>query len=505
VGRVAAGEAHQVGGHRVGGIGPGPGRHQGQLAKQQREPGRAPGRRLEQKAPLPLGAHGRIGEIAGGEHGELELVVHHVVVLPGLVQPGQHHPRPREQAVRFPPTPRERRAHQRVVHHRVLPDRLAAERLLVAHVAVGAKLAQHASEDMLRHRRGPDRPHHERGHHSVPAEVGGEVGQPRHQLFPAAQQLHAEHLPLEAPGAQGAGRVAGARQPMEELRVEDLLPRERRERRRVGEHPGAEAHPAAASARDRHRVPGGAQAAAQRVGPKLEHHGGAGVERGPHQAHHPLPPLARGGDRGPKPRLQGRERRRVQQRQVPPPLGLGQARDRRHQQRLLPDYERRRGERLQVPAGVDEIPLHPHRAQHRPADRDPGGPRHEGVLDGAEPAGIRHRRVPAVPVERGRAPARVAHGEARALVGGIGPDEHRAAAARLQVDLDGIAPGVPIEPGAIALVGGRVVQARLRKGQHRRHSQGRRLHRERQSQQERRHRWSPQGASRRPEGSTTRS
>jgi hypothetical protein len=36
---------------------------------------------------------------------------------------------------------------------------------------------------VLRHAGSPDRPHHERGHHHVAAEVGGEVRQAGHELF----------------------------------------------------------------------------------------------------------------------------------------------------------------------------------------------------------------------------------------------------------------------------------------------------------------------------------
>ena len=68
----------------------------------------------------------------------------------------------------------------------------------------GRELAEHARDHALRHRRRPDRAHHERGHQPVAAEVRGVVRQARHELLVGAQQLDAPHLALEPADARSA-------------------------------------------------------------------------------------------------------------------------------------------------------------------------------------------------------------------------------------------------------------------------------------------------------------
>ena len=107
-----------------------------------------------------------------------------------------------------------------------------------------------------------------------------------------------------------------------------------------------------------------------------------------------------------------------------------------HQQRLLGHPERRSVERLQVPPGVDEVPLDPHRAQHEPAELDRGSlepsARYSRLRVAPESADLRRCRRP----RRARAGRpRVPSGEADALVGRVGPHQHHPPGLRLEVDL----------------------------------------------------------------------
>ena len=124
----------------------------------------------------------------------------------------------------------------------MLADRLAAQRLLVAHVSIGPELAQRARDHVLRHLGRPDRLHQERRHQHVAAEVGGEVGESRHELLAVGQELHAPHFPLEPLEALRVCRVGPhARREAPEVVVEDLVARERRQR--GGVRRDADGHP----------------------------------------------------------------------------------------------------------------------------------------------------------------------------------------------------------------------------------------------------------------------
>ena len=105
----------------------------------------------------------------------------------------------------------------------------------MAHIPRGPQLPEHAGDHVLRHCRRPDGPHHERRHHHVAAEVGGEVGKAGHELLAGAEQLHPAHLPLQPPGVGAAGAVAvRAREKFQKGGSKDLLSGERRQRRGVG-------------------------------------------------------------------------------------------------------------------------------------------------------------------------------------------------------------------------------------------------------------------------------
>ncbi len=186
-----------------------------------------------QEAALPIRRHSRVGEKAGGHHRQLEVVVHHDVVLARGRELPEPHAGARE------PT----RRYQAVVLGGVLADRLAAQGLLVAHVPGGRQLTEGARDDVLRHGRRPHGLHEQGGHEHVATEIGREVRQPRHQLLTVAKQLDAPHFALEPSEAQRVGRVGAdlGGEAMEFL-VEDLRPREGRQRRRVRRHPHAHTH-----------------------------------------------------------------------------------------------------------------------------------------------------------------------------------------------------------------------------------------------------------------------
>ena len=362
---------------RVVDVGDGHEGDQRHFAEQTLQPRRPAVGSVEQKGPLAVGRYRRIVQVPGHEHQELVLVIDHVIVLASPLQAPQHlggllqRPARRIGPLR-PPLPEIPR-HQRVVDLPVLPDRLTSKRLLVADRARASELPQHAGEHVLRHGRHPDRLHHERGHQHVAAEIGREVGQARHQLLAGAEQLHPADLALEPPGPNPPGAVGGpARlgQKGEELAVEDLGSAERRERRGVGGQPDRQVHQIARARTDRDGPGPGPQDRIARGGPELERQAVAAVERRP--CHRDPPPVPITDDRNGRkePASQRVEGSGLQEREMIAPHLRRKPGHRRHQQRLLRHLERRRRERLQLPPGIDEIPLHPHGAQQEPAELD---------------------------------------------------------------------------------------------------------------------------------------
>ena len=132
-----------------------------------------------QKRPLFRRIQSAITEVSGDEHGQLELVVDHVIVLPHALEIAEHSAGAREERVCLTRAgahdERTRGIDQSDVFCRSLADRLSAERFLVAHLTIGRELSQHAADDVLHHRRRPDRLHHERAHHLIAAEIRREV------------------------------------------------------------------------------------------------------------------------------------------------------------------------------------------------------------------------------------------------------------------------------------------------------------------------------------------
>ena len=137
-----------------------------------------------------------------------------------------------------------------------------------------------------------------------------------------------------------------------------------------------------------------------------------------------------------------------------------------HQERLL-RHPIGTSERFLVGLGVNEVPLHPHRAQHEPAQLDGRHRSGQAKLDAPGGVGISDLCPSGAPEEAGGPPLRVPSVEAYAFVGGIGPDQHRARGLRLEVDLNGIVPGVAVEPRLVALIGGGVVQLGIGKCEYR--------------------------------------
>ena len=186
-----------------------------------------------QEGALAIRRDSGVGEIARGDDRELEVVVHHDVVLARGLQIAQYG----AGAGHLP------RRHEPVVFGRVLADRLAAERLLVAHVAIRRELLQRARDHVFRHRRRPHRLHQQGRHQHIAPEVRREIRQPRHHFLAIAQQFRPSDLALEATPAQ---RVRGVRAHavVEALKVvvEDLFAGERGERGGVRGHPNAPAH-----------------------------------------------------------------------------------------------------------------------------------------------------------------------------------------------------------------------------------------------------------------------
>ncbi len=115
-----------------------------------------------------------VGEVMPRYHRQLEIVVHHPVVLTRRLQIAQQ---------RAVTGPRELGG--------VLADRLAAECFFMAHFAIGGELGERGAHDELGHRVRPHRFHEQRCQQHVAAEVGRVRRQRRYQLLPGAEQLEA--------------------------------------------------------------------------------------------------------------------------------------------------------------------------------------------------------------------------------------------------------------------------------------------------------------------------
>ena len=368
---------------------------------------------------------------------------------------GEHRPR----GIQRPPV------HQRDVLGGVLADRLSAERLLVAHVAVEGELAEGARDDVLLHRRLPYRPHQQRGHQHVAAEVGGEIGQPCHELLAVRQQLGASHLPLEPPEPVGVRPVRshGGLEPPEVV-VEDLVAGERGERRRVGAHPHAEPHGAPGAGAEGDRPPVEGRLGLAGIALELQGQVVPAVEArlldpdrpgvaAPAPGHDRLEPAAETGD-GPG----------TQQRQVARALPHGQALHPADQPDQLGLGKRRRAQGERIVPRIAEVPLHPHRAEEEESDQQGRGGL-QPVGHRAPGAGAGHDRTRGAPREGGGPARRIPRGEPHALVGGVGPEVHDPAPPAIEVDLEGVPARVPVHPGLVSLVGGGVVDPRLGKGE----------------------------------------
>src|SRR2546430_777271 len=143
------------------------------------------------------------------------------------------------------------------------------------------------------------------------------------------------------------------------------------------------------------------------------------------------------------------------------PFQLRETVDQLHQLGL---WKRGRAEGQRVPGRVLEVPLHSHGAEQEETDGDRGG---ELQAIGHRPrAGrSRHDGLGRAPRQLGRLAARVAGGEARAFVGGVGPQLHDAAGRAFQVDLERVAARVLVDACRIAFIRGGVIEPRLREGE----------------------------------------
>src|SRR5205814_1198269 len=86
-------------------------------------------------------------------------------------------------------------------------------------------------------------------------------------------------------------------------------------------------------------------------------------------------------------------------------------------------------------------------------------PETAGTVSRVSPWSASQRWV--LPSKLGGFPRRIAHAEAHALVGRVGPQVHHASAA-LQVNLEPVPARVLVHAGLVALVRGGVVEPRLR-------------------------------------------
>jgi len=188
---------------------------------------------------------------------------------------------------------------------------------------------------------------------------------------------------------------------------------------------------------------------------------------------HPLSPSPRCGEGGRPIEFDARHEACAQllrglhaeQRQVTRALGPLQLRDMLDQLQQLVLTERRRVERERIALPVAKVSLHAHGAQQEETDAD-----HRGSLEAIGHRARAARRRPLhhgsgrAPRELGGLAARVAHAEAHALVGRVGPQVHHPASA-FHVHLERVAAGVLVDSGLIPFVGRGVVEPRLREGE----------------------------------------
>ena len=161
------------------------------------------------ECPLARGGDAAVGEVVSGDDRQLEIVVHHPVVLPRCLQMAQQSAVTGLQELGG-----------------VLANRLAAERFFVTHFAVRGELGERGAHDELGHRVRPHRLHEQRRHQHVAPKIGRVGRQARHQLLARAEQLEARDLALEPRRFGGIGEAP-------ELGTKNLLAPERRERRAV--------------------------------------------------------------------------------------------------------------------------------------------------------------------------------------------------------------------------------------------------------------------------------
>ena len=368
------------------------------------------------------------------------------------------------------------RVERTVVLRGVFADGLAAQRFLVAHVPVGGQLPQRAGDHVLGGTRGPDRLHQQRRHEHVAAEIGREVGQPRHELLPVAEELDAAQLPLEPPVAQRVSRVRsdGVDEPPKVV-AEELVPRERRQGRRIGRHAYRHANGPPRAGPDGERASGRRQRRGRLAGIALQREPQV---VGPTEArlldgHDPRGVALAHGDPRLEPPAQVVYSRGAEQRQLATALGALEALQVVDELEQLGLWKRRRVERQGVAALILEVALHAHRAEQEQPDGEWGrGPASsapprafQAVGHGAGPARRGDSGADRRPGERGGPARRVARREAHALVGGVRPEVHNAPGAAVQRDLEGVAVRVAIQTRRVALIRGGIVEPRLGEGE----------------------------------------
>src|SRR4051812_10105468 len=114
---------------------------------------------------------------------------------------------------------------------------------------------------------------------------------------------------------------------------------------------------------------------------------------------------------------------------------------------------------------VLEVALDAHGAQQEPANINVGVVRDERMLERAGVSVPRDRGSSPAPVQVGGLSTRRPRGEAETLVLGVSPEVHDALGARVEIDLQRVARGIPEDSGLVSLICDAVVEAALRKGQ----------------------------------------
>ena len=251
----------------------------------------------------------------------------------------------------------------------------------------------------------------------------------------------------------------------QEGRREDLGARQRRERSASRRDLERQAHDVPARGRDDDRIAAYLAACGAGITAQHDGHRVAAIERWLGHAHFPAIRRASLSDARLQPVPHRVERGRAQRRQVLQLSGRGKRREGVDEALELGDDVRRIPEWRAMASVILEVALDAHRAEHEPAQRECGGVARDVIGEDARAPAARDEGACAPPAQGSGGAIGVACTHSDAGVLGVCQEVHQAPLSPVEVDLEGVAGGVPKDPCLVALVGGAVVEPGVGEGE----------------------------------------